>query len=93
MLAMVLMNQSHVVVAAPVFGPLVEAIQFAKRPAQFLEFRFRHAVEIHALFELTVFVGVFVGRACVDFKVARFRLDIRRLDFSECSCRRSCNLE
>src|SRR5215510_12602663 len=79
MLAMVLMNQRHVVITAAIFWPLVEAVEFAESPAELLDFRFGHEVHIHALLELVILVGVLVRRAFIHFKAPRFRLDIVRL--------------
>src|ERR1043166_660532 len=79
-LAVVLVNQRHVVVAAPIFRPLVKAVEFTKSPTQFLDLRFRHAIEILTLFQFAVLVSVFVGRTFIDFEGSRRGLDVAGID-------------
>ena len=47
-LAMVLVDQRLVVVAAPVLRPVVEIVELAEAAAQALELRLAHAVDVHA---------------------------------------------
>src|SRR4030095_15489300 len=85
-LAMVLMNQSHVVITAPILGPLVEVIELSESPAQPVDLRLGHTVEVCALLELAILVSVFVRRALQDLEAADRRFNIPLVDLLERGC-------
>ena len=64
-LAVVLVDQRQIVVAAAVFRPFVELVQLAHRKAQLLQLRLVHAVEIHALLQFAALKQILVGGAAV----------------------------
>src|ERR1039457_597863 len=72
-LAMILVNEREVVEVARIERPLVEAVQLAEGPAELLELRRGHAVEIDALLDLAVLVLVLVG--CPLVNLVSFALD------------------
>ncbi len=79
-LAVVLVDQRHVVVAAAVLRPLVQPVELAEGGAEFLDLRFRQTIEVHALLEGAVLGTDLVRRAVVDLELARGLLDIPGLD-------------